>query len=200
MTHQPDPPDLPEPVRLPAGDLDDIAAAVRRLTARSESHSQLLDQLADDPWTPPTGPAAPGVPAAPPSAFIVALDGDAYEAELAALTTWVDEVLLPVYGRAVSAQAPWCPWWHEHPEAVARLHGLWLAWQQHIAPESGLAGPAVWHRDHLDHVWAQLRSPTGPFSACTTHPRRPAHRVLPSPESTRTQPDTDGQAEAAAAA
>ncbi len=143
----------------------------------------MLDRLADEGWSSSSSAVAdtegPGDSSG--SSFIVALDGDAYAEELAALTRWVDEVLLPVYGREVSTQAPWCPWWAEHPEAVARLHGLWLAWQQHIAPEAGLSGPAVWHRDHLDHVWAQLRAPNGPFSACMTSPKRPAHRLLRAP-------------------
>lgn len=44
------------------------------------------------------------------------------------LTLWVHHVLLPVYGREVTSMSLWCSRWWEHPEAVAQLHGLWLAW------------------------------------------------------------------------
>ncbi|MFD5320045.1 DUF4913 domain-containing protein [Streptomyces sp. NPDC127098] len=167
-------PDLPEPIRLSDTEVEELAATVARLTARTSAHDQLLDRLAaDDPLPLPAPPGA--------GSYIVSLRGSAYDQELTGLTAWVNEVLLPVYGREISTQAPWCPWWPEHPEAVARLHGLWMAWKQHIAPDAGPSGPAVWHRDFLDHTMVQLRSPNGPFAACMTHPKRPAHRVLPPP-------------------
>ncbi|MGM0351829.1 DUF4913 domain-containing protein [Streptomyces sp. ECR3] len=169
--------------RLPAGDLDDLAASLRRTIAEVREHGTLLDRLASEP----TDGSSAAVRAnhqyeqAARSFFILALGGAAYRDELEALTTWVDHLLLPVYGREISSARPWCARWQEHPEAVARLHGLWLAWQQYTDTEAGLAGPATWHRDHLDHVMAQLRSPEGPFAACTTSMARPSHRLLPSP-------------------
>ncbi|WP_139275613.1 DUF4913 domain-containing protein, partial [Mangrovactinospora gilvigrisea] len=87
-------------------------------------------------------------------------------------------LLLPVYGREITTARPWCPEWHQHPEAVARLHALWLAWQQYTAPSAGLAGPSMFHRDHLDPALLQLRSADGPFAACTTNVNRPTHRLL----------------------
>ncbi|MGP4112715.1 DUF4913 domain-containing protein [Streptomyces sp. 4N509B] len=182
---------MPDPVRVPEQDLDDLAAHVAMLAARAQSHDQLLERLTSDTADSVTVEASPG------STFVVGLEGDAYQREVAALAQWVDEVLLPVYGREISTQAPWCPWWIEHPEAVARLHGLWLAWHQHIAPEAGPSGPAVWHRDHLDHVIAQLRAPGGPFSACTTSPKRLAHRLLAPPRSAD-EPPPSGPGRAAA--
>ncbi|NED90433.1 DUF4913 domain-containing protein, partial [Streptomyces sp. SID11233] len=113
--------------------------------------------------------------------FIPALGGPAYATELAALSDWVHYLLLPVYGREISANRPWCAQWYEHPEAVARLHALWLAWQQLTDTEAGLSGPSTWHRDHLDHTLAHLRAPDGPFAACTTSATRPNHRVLAAP-------------------
>lgn len=118
--------------------------------------------------------------------FILALGGEAYAVELAALSDWVNYLFLPVYGREISTTRPWCDQWHEHPEAVARLHALWLAWQQLTDAEAGLSGPSTWHRDHLDRALVHLRAPDGPFAACTTSPTRPNHRVLatPAPELT----------------
>jgi hypothetical protein len=114
-------------------------------------------------------------PAAPP--FILYLDGAEYAEEMRQLAVWVADLLLPVYGREVTSQQPWCPRWWEHLEAVARLHGLWLAWQEHTDPAMGASGPAVWHRDHLGPVLTELRSPTGPFAGC----KAGSHRAKAAP-------------------
>jgi len=170
----------PEPdFRLPDTGLDDLAASLRQTITEARQQGSLPDRpdTAPDRQLPDTPPADGEAR----SCFILALGGTAYAAELEALTAWVEYLLLPVYGREVSSSRPWCPQWREHPEAVARLHGLWLAWQQLTDVEAGLAGPATWHRDHLDHVMAQLRSADGPFAACTTSPARPAHRLLSTP-------------------
>ncbi|MBA4864038.1 DUF4913 domain-containing protein [Streptomyces sp. PSKA54] len=181
-------PDFPEgssePFRLPDGDLDDLASTLARTVAEVRQHGALLDRLSSEPGEQPDASTDnSGGRGEPTSVFIMALGGDAYTAELRALTDWVDYLLLPVYGREISSARPWCFQWQEHPEAVARLHGLWLAWQQLTDVEAGLAGPATWHRDHLDHTMAQLRAPDGPFAACTTSPTRAAHRLLPMPVS-----------------
>ncbi|MDT0407767.1 MULTISPECIES: DUF4913 domain-containing protein [Streptomyces] len=166
----PDP--IPDEVRLDDDELADVRSALQRKIERA------------------SGGTDGAVPALEPlveseeegeSFFILALGGEEYARELEGLTAWVEYLLLPVYGREISAARPWCPDWREHPEAVARLHGLWLAWQSLTDVEAGLTGPAVWHRDHLDHVMAQLRAADGPFAACTTNAARPAHRLLPSP-------------------
>ncbi|MFB4193359.1 DUF4913 domain-containing protein [Streptomyces carpaticus] len=160
-------------IRVPDHDLDDLAASVARLVTESRAQGELLGRLAEE--TPSTGPE-------PQSVFILALDGEAYRTELAALSDWVHHLLLPVYGREITTNRPWCQQWRAHPEAVARLHGLWLAWQQLTDVEAGLAGPATWHRDHLEPTLLQLRSADGPFGACTTSSSRPHHRLLSTPE------------------
>ncbi|MFZ3572291.1 DUF4913 domain-containing protein [Streptomyces sp. BH097] len=189
-----------EPVRVPDHDLDDLAATVARLVAESRRQSDTLARLTDDAATEygandgadpmgVSGPAdentsaGPGTPReGPTSIFILALDGKAYDEELAALARWVHHLLIPVYGREISTSRPWCRQWQEHPEAVARLHALWLAWQQLTDVEAGLTGPQTWHRDHLDPTLMQLRAPDGPFGACTTSTARPNHRVLAAPD------------------
>ncbi|WP_411573547.1 DUF4913 domain-containing protein [Streptomyces fradiae] len=177
-----------EPIRVADHDLDDLVATVTRLVAESRKQGETLARLIDD--APPSddeggeaghGPAE-GSQERPTSVFILAFDGTAYTEELAALTRWVHDLLLPVYGREITTGRPWCQQWQEHPEAVARLHALWLAWQQLTDTEAGLTGPSTWHRDHLDPTLLQLRTPDGPFGACTTSPNRPNHRLLASPE------------------
>ncbi|MGW2339495.1 DUF4913 domain-containing protein [Streptomyces sp. NPDC001661] len=185
-----------EPVRVPDHDLNDLVATVTRLVAESRKQSDTLARLTDEaaaehPAGLPgvSGPAdantsaGPGAPhEGPTSIFILALDGKAYDEELTALTRWVHHLLIPVYGREISTSRPWCRQWQEHPEAVARLHALWLAWQQLTDIEAGLAGPQTWHRDHLDPTLIQLRAPDGPFGACTTSAARPHHRLLAAPD------------------
>lgn len=181
------------PVQVPDHDLDDLVATVSALVAQSQQQSATLARLTDEqrttggeqgngPGREATTSGADEGSAEPSSPFILALDGRTYEKELAALRTWVEDLLLPVYGREIHSTRPWCRQWPEHPEAVARLHALWLAWQQFTDAEAGLAGASLWHRDHLDPALMQLRSAEGPFSACTTSPARPNHRLLSAPE------------------
>ncbi|MCX4870854.1 DUF4913 domain-containing protein [Streptomyces sp. NBC_00257] len=182
----------PEPFRVPDDDLDDLASALAKTMAEVRQHGVILDRLGSEPAPASVEPhSADDVPAAqatvaeqadgPASVFILALGGEAYAVELAALSDWVNYLFLPVYGQEISTTRPWCALWHEHPEAVARLHALWLAWQQLTDAEAGLSGPSTWHRDHLDQALVHLRAPDGPFAACTTSPTRPNHRVLATP-------------------
>jgi hypothetical protein len=181
-----------EPFRVPDGDLDDLASTLAKTMAEVRQHGVILDRLGSEPApapadTQPTDePATAGEADAeaehgPTSVFILALGGEAYAVELAALSDWVNYLFLPVYGREITTTRPWCAQWHEHPEAVARLHALWLAWQQLTDAEAGLSGPSTWHRDHLDQALEHLRAPDGPFAACTTSTTRPNHRVLATP-------------------
>jgi hypothetical protein len=189
---EPSPGETVEAVRVPDAQLEGIEASVRRLMERSTQQAQQLDHLASDPPLPASGGspfAAFGMPAfsgpsptAPPEPRpILELEGGEFEDELDALSDWVDDFLLPVYGSEVTTAAPWCLRWQEHDDVVAWLHALWLAYQQHKDPEAGLSGLLVWHRDFLTHAIAAIRAPGGPLSACMTSPDRPAHRILPGP-------------------
>ncbi|MGV9428000.1 DUF4913 domain-containing protein [Streptomyces sp. NPDC003656] len=180
----------PEPFRVCDGDLDDLASTLAKTMAEVRQHGVILDRLGSepDPAADQHADGSTGAEAAgpeetdgPASVFILALGGEAYTVELAALSDWVNYLFLPVYGREISTTRPWCAQWHEHPEAVARLHALWLAWQQFTDVEAGLSGPSAWHRDHLDQTLVHLRAPDGPFAACTTSANRPNHRVLATP-------------------
>ncbi|MGI5207141.1 DUF4913 domain-containing protein [Spirillospora sp. CA-108201] len=108
--------------------------------------------------------------------FLLYLDGPEHTLELEAMATWVNVLLVPVYVHRVSPLRPWCTRWWDHPEALARLHALWMAWQALTdSPGCGHTGPSVWHRDHLDPALARLRAPDGPFAGCMVDPGRPAH-------------------------
>jgi hypothetical protein len=167
--------DEPNPL---ADDVADLQITVLRLTSQLEQLQATVETLRE---APPSGASSKNeVTPSPP--FIMRLPDDAYQIELAALATWVEHLLIPVYGREVSATAPWCARWWEHPEAVARLHAAWLAWQGLTDPRTGaVTGPSIWHRDHLDPMLAQLRSAQGPFAACTTIPDVDNHTLLPEP-------------------
>ncbi|MFD9326763.1 DUF4913 domain-containing protein [Streptomyces sp. NPDC060065] len=123
---------------------------------------------------------APPLPQSPPAApkFILYLEPPEYGQVLRQLTLWVHHVLLPVYGREVTSMAPWCSRWWEHPEAVALMHGLWLAWGEltDTGSEAGMSGPASWHRDFLNPTMQNLRDPAGPFAGC-----KPGHRPKETP-------------------
>ncbi|MFE2864902.1 DUF4913 domain-containing protein [Embleya sp. NPDC059259] len=168
---------------------EELWAIIDRLTRELFAQRQVLDHLSvanedfDDAVSEPSSADGAGSESKPKttSICILAFDPPQYTAELAALRLWVEDLLLPVYGREISTNRPWCERWQEHPEAVVRLHGLWLAFQQLTDAEAGLTGPATWHRDHLDPTLAQLRDPGGPFGACTTNATRPNHRLLASP-------------------
>ncbi|MEV6317812.1 DUF4913 domain-containing protein [Streptomyces sp. NPDC051776] len=105
--------------------------------------------------------------------FILYLQGAQHEEALRGLALWVRHLLLPVYAREITSNTPWCPRWWEHPEAVAQLYGLWMAWQELTDPRAGMTGPAVWHRDYLGHVMNTLRDPSGPFAGCKPGGHRP---------------------------
>ncbi|WP_433474149.1 DUF4913 domain-containing protein [Spirillospora sp. CA-142024] len=168
-----------------AEDLADLRAVVEihghGLARHAEVIKGLRDRLgstasvdADETAGRPDG-ERPFVPS-----FLLYLDGPEHTLELESLATWVNVLLVPVYVNEVSPLRPWCTRWWEHPEALARLHALWLAWQSLTdSPSCGHTGPSIWHRDHLDPALARLRAPDGPFARCMLDPERPAHNANP---------------------
>ncbi len=94
----------PEPFRIPDGDLDDLASTLAKTMAEVRQHGALLDRLGSDP-VPVASQHTDDVPEAeaadaaqgegPASVFILALGGEAYAAELTALSDWVNYLFLP---------------------------------------------------------------------------------------------------------
>jgi hypothetical protein len=126
--------------------------------------------------------------------FILRLGDPAFTMELPLLMQWIDDLLIPCYLREPTPTEPWCPTWWEHEEALARLHALWMAWQELTDPEAGgWTGPSSWHRDHLDPAIRELRAPDGPFARCMTDLERPIHRQAKTVAWTLPTPDTDLQ-------
>ncbi|MFZ3476052.1 DUF4913 domain-containing protein [Streptomyces sp. 2.9] len=176
-------PDFEVPVGM-FQDLEDLKAEVARLTGQVRA---LTDGIIADEGV----PSADGETAAgdepgdgedeeeesyPP--FILLLDSPEYDEELRLLIEWVEGVLVPGYLAEPSSDARWCHLWFEHPVAVARLHALWLAWQELTDPAScGYTGPSTWHRDHLDPCLRELRPSTGPYAGCTKGEHQVDHRL-----------------------
>lgn len=146
------------------------------MTLAPDTHDTEQDRPGSADAPAPAGGVGQARPEAPP--FILYLDGPMHVEALEGLSRWVRHLLLPVYGREVTSASPWCPSWWLHPDAVAQLYGLWMAWQELTVPTGGYTGPAVWHRDYLTHVMASLRDPNGPFAGC----KGGAHRAKEAPE------------------
>jgi hypothetical protein len=182
-----DPDDVPE-LDVPVGmfeDIEDLKAKLAQLTAlvaaltggdgaepgeasaddEEAAGGEAADEAEDeDEWQYPP--------------FILLLDPPQYDDELRALIEWVEGVLVPGYLAEPSADARWCHLWWEHPVAIARLHAVWLAWQELTDPAScGYTGPSVWHRDHMDPALRELRGSTGPFAGCTKGEHQVDHRL-----------------------
>ncbi|MEU2098667.1 DUF4913 domain-containing protein [Streptomyces globisporus] len=184
MSDEPDGvPDLNVPVGM-FEDIEDIKAQLARLTAVVAAHTGGAG--AEPGKAPAEEEAETGEPVAeaegeeeaqfPP--FILLLDSPQYDDELRALIEWVEGVLVPGYLAEPSADARWCHLWVEHNVAIARLHAVWLAWQELTDPATcGYTGPSVWHRDHLDPALRELRSSSGPFAGCTKGDHQIAHRL-----------------------
>ncbi|MFJ6003845.1 DUF4913 domain-containing protein [Arthrobacter sp. NPDC092385] len=111
-------------------------------------------------------------------------DGPAEEPELVygSVAQWVQEFLIPVYRRVLSANgsnSTWCPSWWMHAEAVIRLEALWRAWE-HLRLD-GKTGMSVFMKDHLDHHMAVLTDTKGPFDGCTLDRGHDAEALKPFP-------------------
>lgn len=183
-----EPEDVPE-LDVPIGmfeDIEDLKAQVANLTALVKrltggEGDEPGEASADEEETAGGGAAADEGDGEeewqyPP--FILLLDPPEYDDELRALIEWVEGVLVPGYLAEPSADARWCHLWWEHPVAIARLHAVWLAWQELTDPAScGYTGPSVWHRDHLDPALRELRGSTGPFAGCTKGEHQIDHRM-----------------------
>ncbi|UQI49818.1 DUF4913 domain-containing protein (plasmid) [Streptomyces sp. HU2014] len=186
MADEPD--DLPE-LDVPVGmfeDIEDLKAQVASLTALVKKLTGGDDAEPGEASDDEEGETAGGETVEeedeeeewqyPP--FILLLDPPEYDDELRALIEWVEGVLVPGYLAEPSADARWCHLWWEHPVAIARLHALWLAWQELTDPAScGYTGPSVWHRDHLDPALRELRGSSGPFAGCTKGEHQIDHRM-----------------------
>lgn len=70
-----------------------------------------------------------------------------------------------VFERGHEDKVRWCPQWHEHGEAVARLESLWLAWE-HLRHGEGTE-QSQWWVQHADPQMAVLMDPEGPFKHCS---------------------------------
>jgi Domain of unknown function (DUF4913)/TraM recognition site of TraD and TraG len=165
-------------------DVEDLKAQVARLARLVEDLHQSAQRTADsepagrDAAHADEAPGETGEDEAQFPPFILLLDQPEYGDELRGLVEWVECVLVPGYLTEPTPDARWCPLWTEHTVAIARLHALWLAWQELTTPTTcGYQGPSVWHRDHLRPALEELRSRTGPFEGCTKGEHQVVHRL-----------------------
>lgn len=179
-----DEPDETPSLDVPVGmfeDIEDLKAQIARLTTLVTSltgggDAESGEASADDEESAGEEEGGEGEWQYPP--FILLLDSPECDDELRALIEWVEGVLVPGYLAEPSADARWCHLWFEHTVAIARLHAVWLAWQELTDPAScGYTGPSVWHRDHLDPALRELRGSSGPFAGCTKGEHQIEHRM-----------------------
>lgn len=149
-------------------------------TASMAAHGldALESQLAELATTPPPAstPDTGGAAASTSSASSSTSQQPRAPLTLPELHAWVGEVLLPMRqplvktGRAQPTGLRWCPQWHCHPEAVARLRAMA---ESHRAMRAELAESwpghteATWWRDICDPLWRELTADHGPFAACS---------------------------------
>lgn len=138
------------------------------MTGPDEEVPKELREAVDGIFAP--SPPPPPEPQQPPE-----MPENLSDEALAELDEWVRGTLMPTYGREVDTTYMWCTRWWEHPEAVARLWALYLAWAELHNPEStdAATGPIVWQKDYLDYTLDRLRDPSGPFGGCMSRPGRP---------------------------
>ncbi|WP_240987093.1 DUF4913 domain-containing protein [Arthrobacter sp. Soil736] len=115
-------------------------------------------------------PEAAGPQAAPATGDASPQDEPEPEAELVFGSTaqWVEEYLVPMYRREISANGStttWCPEWWRHAEAIIRFEALWRAWE-HLRLD-GKTGMSVFMKDHMDHHLPILLDGKGPFDGCS---------------------------------
>lgn len=114
-----------------------------------------------------TSAAAPESEQAAPTGDAAAEDEPEAELVFGSTAQWVEEYLVPMYRREISAngtQTTWCPEWWRHAEAIIRFEALWRAWE-HLRLD-GKNGMSVFMKDHLDHHLPILLDGKGPFDGC----------------------------------
>lgn len=81
------------------------------------------------------------------------------------LDRFVLEYLVLIYRRDTTAtNIFWCKEWFKHAEAIARLEGMWRAWEK-LRLDPGEGG-SNWWLGHADPHMRVLLSEDGPFKHC----------------------------------
>lgn len=92
-------------------------------------------------------------------------DGEEPEREFEDVDAFVAGFLAPTWRRSLETGGRvWCPRWRQHPEAVSRLSGLWLAYEA-LAHDKH-TGLADWWLRYADPTMTVLLDADGPFKAC----------------------------------
>ncbi|AKK07391.1 hypothetical protein CMUST_15510 (plasmid) [Corynebacterium mustelae] len=85
----------------------------------------------------------------------------------ASLFDFVDQFILPMYGTTQMHQGSvnWSPKWWAHPEAIARLDGLWRTFEK-LRIDAPATHVELFLRLHGDYHMRYLMQPDGVFSQC----------------------------------
>jgi hypothetical protein len=80
---------------------------------------------------------------------------------------FVDQLLVPTYRRLLTETRLWCARWWLHGEAIARLEGVWRAYER-MRVEDEWTGVSAWQRDFLDYHLVCCRRRMGRSSCAST--------------------------------
>lgn len=93
---------------------------------------------------------------------------------------FVREYLRHMYKRRIDGRTRvWAAQWWSYGEAIARLEGLWRAWESLRQDPS--TGMSVWWRDHADYHMPMLFDPDGVFADAADNPANTNRRGEPLP-------------------
>lgn len=76
---------------------------------------------------------------------------------------WLEVFFIPTVESAVTEDRIWCPQWWKHPEAVDRMHALWVA---HTAAMKEPATLSDWWLRHFDYHMQIITDRRGIFALC----------------------------------
>lgn len=134
--------------RLDQADIGQLTARVTDLDTRFGQFAGTINDALDA--VAPKGPPAPRWDN---------LDADTYAAQLEALRTWVDKILIPVY--VVGGGYTLAECWAEHPQVLWELGTIAVAWRRaYLRRRPDLALALDWHDRWLPGAMRRLEDAT----------------------------------------
>jgi hypothetical protein len=136
--------------RLDQAEIDQLAAHLADLDTRFGEFADTINDALDA-----------AAPKGPPALRWDNLNPDTYSAQLGALRTWVDKILIPVYVTGGGYTLAEC--WTDHPQAVWELGTVAVAWRRaYVRRRPDLALALDWHDRWLPGAMRRLEDATRP--------------------------------------
>jgi hypothetical protein len=133
---------------LDQAEIDQLAARLADLDTRFGQFAGTINDALDA-----------AAPKGPPAPRWDNLDPAAYTAQLDALRTWVDTILIPIYVTGGGYTLADC--WAEHPQAVWELGTIAVAWRRaYLRRRPDLAQALDWHDRWLPGAMRRLEDAT----------------------------------------